>query len=86
MSELTDKPMEPVSLRNTPRCQARTRRGTECQSPAMPNGRCRLHGGLSTGAPIGNRNAYKHGLHSAEYRALRAAVRTMRADLAGLEF
>ena len=28
-----------------PRCRARTRRGTECQSPAMKNGRCRMHGG-----------------------------------------
>ncbi|MGO8839738.1 MAG: HGGxSTG domain-containing protein [Methyloceanibacter sp.] len=22
-----------------------------CQSPAMPNGRCRMHGGKSPGAP-----------------------------------
>ena len=33
------------------RCRAKTRRGTECQRPAYKhNGRCRLHGGLSTGA------------------------------------
>jgi hypothetical protein len=32
------------------RCGAKNRRGTSCQCPAMPNGRCRLHGGLSTGA------------------------------------
>jgi hypothetical protein len=32
-----------------PRCEAKTRRGTLCQCPAMANGRCRLHGGLSTG-------------------------------------
>jgi hypothetical protein len=33
-----------------PRCGARTRQGTSCQSPAMRGkGRCRLHGGLSTG-------------------------------------
>jgi hypothetical protein len=25
------------------------RRGTACRCPAMRNGRCRLHGGLSTG-------------------------------------
>jgi hypothetical protein len=31
------------------RCGAKTRRGTSCQCPAMKNGRCRLHGGLSTG-------------------------------------
>jgi hypothetical protein len=34
--------------------------------PAMPNGRCRLHGGRSPGAPKGNRNAFKHGRYSAE--------------------
>jgi hypothetical protein len=27
------------------RCGARTRSGSPCQSPAMPNGRCRMHGG-----------------------------------------
>ena len=36
-------------LRSAPRCGAKTRRRTSCQSPAMANGRCRLHGGLSTG-------------------------------------
>jgi hypothetical protein len=30
-------------------CGARTRRGTACQCKALTNGRCRLHGGLSTG-------------------------------------
>jgi hypothetical protein len=37
------------------RCGARTRSGRSCRSPAMPNGRCRLHGGLSPGAPRGIR-------------------------------
>ena len=33
------------------RCLAKTRRGTLCQRPAYKhNGRCRLHGGASTGA------------------------------------
>ena len=32
------------------RCEARTRRGTLCQRPwSKQNGRCRLHGGRSTG-------------------------------------
>jgi hypothetical protein len=30
------------------RCGAETRRNTLCRRPAMRNGRCRLHGGLST--------------------------------------
>ena len=32
----------------------------------MLNGRCRMHGGLSPGAPKGNRNAFKHGRYTAE--------------------
>ena len=45
---------------------ARTRKGTECQSPAMPNGRCRMHGGKSPGAPKGNKHALKHGRYTAD--------------------
>ena len=32
-----------------PRCGAKTRLGCKCKSPAMKNGRCRMHGGASTG-------------------------------------
>lgn len=39
----------PGDLRNAARCGARTRRGTPCQGPAIANGRCRMHGGPSTG-------------------------------------
>lgn len=31
------------------KCEARTRRGAPCKAPAQWNGRCRNHGGLSTG-------------------------------------
>ena len=34
---------------SVPRCGARTRSGAECKSPGMANGRCRMHGGPSTG-------------------------------------
>jgi hypothetical protein len=53
-----------------PRCGAQTRDNTECRGPAMKNGRCRLHGGKSTGprTPEGlerSRKAnLKHGLYS----------------------
>ena len=56
------------------RCRARTRRGSLCQSPAMKNGRCRMHGGKSTGAPKGNKNALKHGCYTAEAIARRREV------------
>src|SRR5215831_21245292 len=39
----------PGDFSKAPRCGAKTRKGTACQSPAMRNGRCQLHGGKSTG-------------------------------------
>jgi hypothetical protein len=48
------------------RCGAQTRSGSQCQSPGMANGRCRMHGGPSPGAPKGNRNALKHGRYTAD--------------------
>ncbi|WP_424022219.1 HGGxSTG domain-containing protein [Polymorphobacter fuscus] len=59
---------------------ASTRRGTLCQSPAMPNGRCRIHGGLNPGAPKGNRNAWKHGRRSREAIELRRLMRLLAKD------
>jgi glucans biosynthesis protein len=45
------------------RCGAKTRAGTACQSPPVAGRkRCRLHGGLSPGAPRGSRNGnYRRG-------------------------
>lgn len=44
-----------------------------------------MHGGTNPGAPIGNRNAMKHGMRSAEQvelmRALRAFLREARDTL-----
>src|SRR5215204_7634646 len=43
-------------------CGAKTRRGTPCQNPAMKNGRCRMHGGLT---PRGtDLPQFKHGRYS----------------------
>jgi transposase InsO family protein len=55
-------------------CGARTRSRNSCQAPAMPNGRCRMHGGMSPGAPKGNKNALKHGLYTAEAIARRRHI------------
>ena len=65
------------------RCGARTRRETVCQSPAMPNGRCRIHGGRSPGAPRGERNGrWRGGFYTreaqADRRRLRDLIRQMR--------
>jgi len=63
-----------------PRCGARTRTGSACRQPAMPNGRCRLHGGHSTGPrtaaglAAAGRARLRHGADTAERIALRAAA------------
>ena len=51
-----------------PKCLAKTRRGTLCQtSPVKGKKRCRMHGGAKgSGAPLNNKNAFKHGRYSAE--------------------
>jgi uncharacterized protein YjcR len=49
---------------SAPRCGAKTRGGHPCRSPVMKNGRCRMHGGCSIGAPIGNTNALQHGQYT----------------------
>lgn len=40
-------------------CGAKTRSGSECANAAMPNGRCRMHGGKSNGS-----GTLKHGRYS----------------------
>ena len=71
---------------NAPRCGAKTRKGTPCRSPAMANGRCRMHGGKSTGprTPEGlerSKNAnFKHGLYSAEVIEERKFMRQLLRD------
>jgi hypothetical protein len=55
MNQDVKTPLE--NLRRAPRCGALTRAGTACQRPALRGRkRCRLHGGLSPGAPRGRKN------------------------------
>jgi len=56
------------SFQKAKRCGAKTRAGTPCKAPAVHGKkRCRFHGGAAgSGAPIGNKNAYKHGYYSYE--------------------
>jgi len=66
-----------------PRCGARSRAGCACRQPAMRNGRCRFHGGKSTGARTAEGRARcararrTHGFYSAETVALRRVATTM---------
>lgn len=67
-----------------PRCGARTRSGAPCKGPAMANGRCRMHGGPSTGprTPEGlarlRAARTKHGLYTAEAIELRRYLSALR--------
>ena len=80
----------PGDYAKAPRCGARTRAGGCCRQPAMRNGRCRMHGGLSTGPRTAEglarsrRARWKHGLDSAEIRALRRETMLTARRLAGL--
>src|SRR5215472_2414507 len=72
-----------VRANATPRCGARSKRtGKPCQGAAMPNGRCKVHGGKSTGprTPEGlersRRANWKHGHFSREAKAERLRRRT----------
>jgi len=65
----------PGDFSRAPRCGAKNRRGLPCQCPAMANGRCRIHGGLSTGPKTEEgiarirRAVTKHGWYSASERS-----------------
>ena len=46
-------------------------------SPAMANGRCRMHGGRALGPPKGSQNALKHGRYTEAAIERRAMVSAM---------
>ena len=73
-----------VRANAAPRCGARSKRtGKPCRAAAMPNGRCKVHGGKSTGprTPEGlerNRRANWKGEAKAERSRVRAAMLALR--------
>jgi hypothetical protein len=76
------KPEKPAFML-APRRGAKTRDGTPCQAPAMPNGRCRMHGGPSTGPKTeeGRRRCaearFVHGGYTKKSKELRATCRAL---------
>lgn len=71
------------------RCQAKNRRGTQCEKPAMKGKKsCRNHGGASTSAktPGGKKRRDKARLvHGRETRAIRDARKHKLRELRQLE-
>jgi hypothetical protein len=86
-----DHPRNTGTMLSSPRCGAKTRSGKPCMSPAVHGKkRCRMHGGApASGAPRGNQNALKHGLHTKaaikERRQLRALIGRSRKLLQEVE-
>jgi hypothetical protein len=69
-----------------PRCGARNRAGQPCRAPAMANGRCRSHGGRSTG-PLTQQGLQRlrdartvHGFYGQEGRAFRHTIAALFAQ------
>ena len=68
------------------RCGAKTRKNTLCGRLAMACGKCRLHGGKSTGprTPEGLQRMRaaktKHGRYTMENRMVAAMIREMKAE------
>ena len=76
MKRDTSQQLTPID--ETRRCGARTRGGRPCWRPAMPNGKCRIHGGLSPGAPRGSANGrFKDGYWTREAVEERQFVRSL---------
>jgi hypothetical protein len=79
-----DHPRNTGAMLSSRRCGATTRAGDPCMAAAVRGKRrCRMHGGADgSGAPRGNRNALKHGLHTrgaiAEHRHLQGLLRQSR--------
>lgn len=69
-----------------PACGAKTRGGSPCRNLPMRNGRCRMHGGASTGAKTAAGLARVrtvgliHGGRSQATRDFRRIVRELRAE------
>ena len=75
---------------DVPKCGAKTRSGKPCKNPAMKNGRCRLHGGLSTGpkTPEGRARCgnWKHGYYSKQAKAERRAIKALLREAAQVDY
>ena len=76
-----------MNYKEIPRCGAKTRAGHPCGRYAMKtNGRCRMHGGLSTGPKTAaglarsRRANWKHGLYSQRAKTERILVRALLAE------
>lgn len=77
--------INPMQLQESSRCGARTRSGAPCQSRVVHGRkRCRMHGGTSPGAPLGNQHARKSGAYTQQALAQKREARAILKALKGL--
>jgi hypothetical protein len=76
MANMKDYPVQ------SRKCGAHCRTtGQPCRTWAMPNGKCKMHGGKSPGAPRGAKHPnWQGGKYSHEGLELRKGLRAMRRD------
>lgn len=81
----------PGDFTKAPRCGAKTRKKYLCPQPAMKNGKCRFHGGKSTGPRTREglermrQSKLKHGKFTKEMKSATQYLKTFRATLARLK-
>ncbi len=82
---MSDYPMKRnyLAMLAHPRCGAHARTtGKPCRCPSMANGRCKLHGGKSPGAPRGAKNGnFRHGQRTQETLERRREIRELLGSL-----
>jgi hypothetical protein len=73
-----------LPMHASPRCGAHSRRtGKPCRNGAMANGRCRMHGGTSTGAPVGEANGnYRHGGRTRQAKIINELIKIAKLNMA----
>lgn len=58
----TEQVVKVYAFSAAPKCGAKTRSGLLCKAPVVRyKKRCRMHGGINSGAPKNNKNALKYG-------------------------
>jgi hypothetical protein len=81
-----DVPGAVARTNDAAQCGAKTRAGGVCPCPAMANGKCRLHGGASPGAPRGAANGrFKDGYWTREAVRERRFIRSLLKATLNLE-
>ena len=83
MNHLLKNGNKPYDLSKHPQCGANKRKRGICKGKAMKNERCRLHGGLSTGAKtkegkiISTKADFKSGLYSREIEEMKRVIKSL---------